>query len=235
MPPISISVGRRAPAPCRTGSAAGRHWCPCSDTMVTPSASEIRKNAASEASSFSSVARATRPAQTATTKPATSPPPVIANRFSPNTRKPSAAPGRIACAMASPIRLIRRSIRNTPIGAGAERERQRADQRAAHEFELANGAMRSRRSSRRLASRRSAGGGLLVERLAHAPRRAVVGVSTSAVSPQATGSRASSSACGKFACARVRDRAAPRSRCASPRASAAPARADRRTSWRRWR
>ena len=32
------------------------------ETMVTPSASEMRKNAASEASSFSSVERATRPA-----------------------------------------------------------------------------------------------------------------------------------------------------------------------------
>ncbi len=39
-------------------------------TMVTPSASEIRKNAASDASSFSSVERAIRPAPTAMTKPA---------------------------------------------------------------------------------------------------------------------------------------------------------------------
>ena len=50
-------------------------------------------------------------------KPAIKPPNVIANRLSPEIRKPIAAPGRIACAMASPTRLIRRSIRNTPIGA----------------------------------------------------------------------------------------------------------------------
>ena len=50
-----------------------------------------------------------------------------------------AAPGRIACAIASPTRLMRRSIRNTPIGAGAERKRQRADQRAAHELEIGEG------------------------------------------------------------------------------------------------
>ncbi len=90
---------------------------PLSETMVTPNASEIRKNAASAASSFSSVARATSPAPSAITKPAISPPLASANRLRPATRKPIAAPGKIACAMASPIRLMRRSIRNTPIGA----------------------------------------------------------------------------------------------------------------------
>ena len=104
--------------------------------MVTPSASEIRKNAASEASSFSSVARATTPAPSATTKPAISPPAVMANSERPETRKPIAAPGRIACAIASPTRLMRRSIRNTPIGPAPKRKRKRADQRAAHEGEL---------------------------------------------------------------------------------------------------
>ena len=112
---------------------------PLSDTMVTPTASEMRKNAASEASSFSSVARAMTPAPTAMTKPAISPPAVMANSESPETRKPIAAPGRIACAIASPTRLMRRSIRNTPTGPGAERERQRADQRAAHEGEFDEG------------------------------------------------------------------------------------------------
>jgi len=72
---------------------------------------------ASEASSFSSVVRATTPARIATANPAIRPPVVIANRLSPDSRKPTAAPGRMACAMASPTRLIRRSIRNTPIGA----------------------------------------------------------------------------------------------------------------------
>ena len=61
--------------------------------------------------------RATTPARIATAKPAIKPPVVIANRLRPDSRKPIAAPGRIACAIASPTRLIRRSIRNTPIGA----------------------------------------------------------------------------------------------------------------------
>ena len=85
--------------------------------MVTPTASEMRKNAASEASSFSSVVRATTPAPSAMTNPAISPPAVMANSERPESRKPIAAPGRIACAMASPTRLMRRSIRNTPTGA----------------------------------------------------------------------------------------------------------------------
>ena len=40
----------------------------------------------------------------------------MANTLRPATRKPIATPGRMACDSASPIRLIRRSIRNTPIG-----------------------------------------------------------------------------------------------------------------------
>ena len=46
---------------------------PLTETMVTPSASEMRKNAASEASSLSSVERAIRPAPSAMTKPAIRP------------------------------------------------------------------------------------------------------------------------------------------------------------------
>ena len=42
---------------------------PFTETMVTPSASETRKNAASEASSFNGVARAIRPAPTRDQKP----------------------------------------------------------------------------------------------------------------------------------------------------------------------
>ncbi len=41
--------------------------------------------------------------------------------------------------MASPVRLIRRSIRKTPTGAAAERDRDRADERAPHELELGEG------------------------------------------------------------------------------------------------
>ena len=48
--------------------------------------------------------------------PAISPPTVIAPSERPATRKPTAAPGRIAHAIASPVRLMRRSIRKTPTG-----------------------------------------------------------------------------------------------------------------------
>ena len=90
---------------------------PLSETMVTPSASEIRKNAASEASSFSVVARAIRPAPMVMRNPAIRPPPAMAKTLMPASRKPIATPGKIACDSASPIRLMRRSIKNTPIGA----------------------------------------------------------------------------------------------------------------------
>ena len=41
--------------------------------------------------------------------------------------------------MASPVRLIGASIRKTPTGAAAERDRDRADERAPHELELGEG------------------------------------------------------------------------------------------------
>ena len=62
------------------------------------------------------VKRETAPAPSATITPATSPPIVIGTISSPNSRKPAAAPGRMAWAMASPARLMRRSIRKTPTG-----------------------------------------------------------------------------------------------------------------------
>ena len=45
------------------------------------------------------------------------PPSIMAQSDSPDSRKPAATPGRMACDMASPIRLMRRSTRNTPNGA----------------------------------------------------------------------------------------------------------------------
>ncbi len=45
------------------------------------------------------------------------PPSIIAPNDKPDSRKPAATPGRMACDMASPIRLMRRSTRNTPNGA----------------------------------------------------------------------------------------------------------------------
>ncbi len=84
--------------------------------MTTPSASDTRRNTASEASSCSLVVRLTKPAASAMIRPATRPPSVMAKTSRPAARNPIATPGRMACAMASPTRLIRRSIRNTPIG-----------------------------------------------------------------------------------------------------------------------
>ncbi len=53
---------------------------------------------------------------------------------------PAAAPGRMAWAMASPVRLMRRSIRNTPTGPGADRQHQRApSERPLHEAEFDEG------------------------------------------------------------------------------------------------
>ena len=71
-----------------------------------------------------SCARSPRPRATAMRSPAISPPTVMAKRLSPAARNPIAAPGRMACAIASPTRLMRRSIRNTPTGPALKRERQ---------------------------------------------------------------------------------------------------------------
>ncbi len=136
--------------------------------MVTPTASEMRKNAASEASSFSSVVRAIRPAASATTKPAISPPVAIAKRLSPEIRKPMAAPGRIACAMASPTRLIRRSIRNTPMGPAPNASASTPASARRMNSNSEKGAMR--RSYMMKLRRLDAGFGLLVEGFAHVPR-----------------------------------------------------------------
>ena len=116
MPTMSRSAGSSTASTEPNRKCMRSTLLPFTETMVTPSASATRKNAASEASSFNGVARAIRPAPTAIRNPAIMPPPAIANRLKPAMRKPIAAPGRMACAMASPIRLMRRSIRKTPTG-----------------------------------------------------------------------------------------------------------------------
>ena len=55
------------------------------------------------------------PETSAVAMPARKPPRLIAGSDRPPSRKPSAAPGSSAWASASPIRLMRRRIRNTPI------------------------------------------------------------------------------------------------------------------------
>ena len=82
---------------------------------------------------------------------------------------PSAAPGRMAWAMASPVRLRRRSIRITPTGVAAERQGQTTHQRSSHEAELDKGAddqlqdhgpaRSARRQNRRLRRRARASAG----------------------------------------------------------------------------
>jgi hypothetical protein len=66
--------------------------------------------------SLERVLRVTSPARMTTSEPAARPPSVIAPSDRPDTRKPIAAPGKIACAIASPKRLMRRSIMKTPTG-----------------------------------------------------------------------------------------------------------------------
>src|SRR5262245_36883863 len=134
--------------------------------MVTPTASDTRKNAASEASSFSSVVRATSPASSATTRPAIRPPAVIANRLRPANRNPTAAPGRIACAIASPIRLMRRSIRNTPTGPAPNASANAPTSARRMNSYSTNGPIR--RSYMKATPSGRALDGLVVERLAHA-------------------------------------------------------------------
>ena len=55
------------------------------------------------------------PESNAVVTPAMKPPRLIAGSDRPPIRKPIAAPGSNECASASPIRLMRRRIRNTPI------------------------------------------------------------------------------------------------------------------------
>ena len=89
---------------------------PCVETISTPSASEARYEPAKVASSRKLVARLTSPDRRATASPATRPPRPIAQSDSPAIRKPTAAPGKTAWLRASPMRLMRRSMRRTPIG-----------------------------------------------------------------------------------------------------------------------
>ena len=185
--------------------------------------------------------RATSPDSSATARPATRPPMRHRRQRQAGDEK---ADRRARAGWHAPWRRpsgdMRRSIRKTPIGPRAERQRHRADQRAAHELELGEGrdeeivghgkrsgctARRSAAGARRLGS---------IPGLDHAARlQQVSGVSTSAVAPQATGSRASSRRLGKMRRARRRDRAARRRPCAPRRASAARDRGGRPWSWRR--
>ena len=64
MPTISSSVGSSTASTEPNRKCSRSTLVPLTETMVTPSASEIRKNAASEASSLSCVERAIRPAPT---------------------------------------------------------------------------------------------------------------------------------------------------------------------------
>ena len=192
-------------------------------------------------------ARRGRPA-TATTKPATRPPRVIAGSDSPATRKPTAAPGRIACAMASPVRLMRRSIRNTPTGAAAERERDRADQRAPHELELGEGrdeevvasstscraAARHRRRRRRRCARRPHAASY-ASTMRRALQEVLGGQHLGGRRPRRPARARCSSVCGKMRLHQVEIVQHGEHGAALRRASGARGRAGRRWSWRRWR
>ena len=115
---------------------------PLSETMVTPSASEMRKNAASEASSFSSVARATSPAPTAMTKPAIRPPAVIGEQAEPGEQEADRRAGQDGMRHGVADRLMRRSIRNTPTGPAPSASASVPTSARRMKSNSANGAMR---------------------------------------------------------------------------------------------
>ena len=127
----------------------------------------------------------------------------MAIRLRPESRNPIAAPGRIACAIASPARLIRRNIMNTPIGAPPSASANSAGERAAHEFELDEGRdqrviYKVHHAARGMIGVAGAGGGAVVERLAHPPRLAqiVVGQRSLRSAPRPPARRASSRVSG---------------------------------------
>src|SRR5262245_30078648 len=98
----------------------------------------------------------------------------MAKRLRPESRNPTAAPGRMACAIASPTRLMRRSMRKTPMGpAPSAKASVPASARRMNSNSL-NGPMRKSYSmsgeARRLRLLLHAFGGVLVEGLAHASR-----------------------------------------------------------------
>src|SRR5262245_13694439 len=119
--------------------------------------------------------RAMMPETSAVVMPARKPPRLMAGSDRPPSRKPSAAPGSRACASASPIRLMRRRIRNTPIEAPPTDSARLATRARRMKPKSANGAIRrscSTAPSGALAQRRGtpgyvAGAGVLVPGLGH--------------------------------------------------------------------
>ena len=73
--------------------------------------------AARLASSFKAVKRLMKPANPAASMPEITPPAAMAVSDKPENMKPTATPGSTAWLMASPSRLMRRSVRKTPSGA----------------------------------------------------------------------------------------------------------------------
>src|ERR1044071_8385732 len=107
--------------------------------------------------------------------PATKPPRLMAGSDRPPSRKPNAAPGSSAWASASPIRLMRRRIRNTPIEAPPTDSARLATRARRMKPKSANGAIRKSCSTapsgalaqRHVTPRYVAGAGVLVPGLGH--------------------------------------------------------------------
>ena len=177
---------------------------PLTDTMVTPSASEIRKNAASEASSLSNVARAIRPAPKAIRRPAIRPPRRHGEQAQAREQKADRGARQNSVRhgvadQAHPPQHQKHADRRR-----AQRQRQRADQCAAHEFEIGErrdqGVVDQCQADRAHAAS-TAQASACSSKASHM-RRALLrfsAVKTSRVAPQATGSRASRRLCGNDA------------------------------------
>ena len=116
---ISSSAASSTPSALPNSNWVNSAVPPPMETSATPSASAHRYSAASAASSRPPVARESAPAPNATTSPASKPPTAMAGTESPAIRKAPAMPGRMPCPSTSAVRLIRRSIRNTPSGGAA--------------------------------------------------------------------------------------------------------------------
>ena len=123
---------------------------------------------------------------------------------SPATATATATPGRIACDIVSPIRLIRRSIRNTPTGPAPSASANIATSAwrgcvigKRRNEKIEHACVRPRRRGRRRHPRRT-------PRTSGAPSGDFPRSARRCVAPQATGSRASSNASGNVARTRSR-------------------------------
>ena len=109
---------------------------PFTETMVTPSASEMMKNAASEASSFSSVERATSPARDRHDEAGDQPAGRHGEQVEPRQQEADRGAGQDGMRHGVADQAHPPQHQEHADRPGAERQREHAGQRAAHELEF---------------------------------------------------------------------------------------------------